>query len=35
MLVPTKFDAGWWVKGKKLELYFKGENYNFEYDFFS
>ena len=33
MVVPTHFDAGWW-EGKKLELYFKGENYDVEYDYF-
>jgi hypothetical protein len=33
--VPTKFDAGLWVKDRKLELYFKGENHDVEYDFFS
>jgi hypothetical protein len=33
MMIPTRFDAGWW-EGKKLELYFKGENIGFEYDFF-
>lgn len=33
MLVPTKFDAGWWEGEKKLELYFKGENYDLEYQY--
>jgi hypothetical protein len=33
MLVPTKMEAGYWKDGK-LEIYFKGTNTKFEYDFF-
>jgi hypothetical protein len=33
MMIPTKFDAGWWEQ-KELQLYFKGENIDVEYDFF-
>jgi hypothetical protein len=33
MMIPTRFDVGWW-ENKKLELYFQGENNDFEYDFF-
>lgn len=34
MMIPTKFNAGWWEGETKLELYFKGENYDFEYEYF-
>jgi len=34
MMVPTKFDAGWWEGEKKLQLYFKGENYDLQYEYY-
>jgi hypothetical protein len=33
LMIPTRVDAGWWEK-KELQLYFKGENIDVEYDFF-
>lgn len=33
MLVPTQMEAGYWEDGK-LEVYFRGTNTKFEYDFF-
>lgn len=34
MLVPTKFDAGWYKEKETLNLYFKGENYDLQYQYF-
>lgn len=34
MLIPTTFHAGWWKGEKKLELYFKGENKDFHYEYY-
>lgn len=35
MKVPSNFQAGWWnSKKKSLDLYFKAENYDFDYEYY-